>query len=156
MITFKCFHCNEELEVPQSMIGEQIKCPGCGRNETIPNPEVLQTGGDELGTDDNPVAISVDFGEEPEDLVGPSEDQLEKMWQEAGPRKVLINSVGEVIMTLNNKSVLCPIREKRCTCTCAWFSVDHQLRQAVCQNKIVIGEIEKNEYGKDESSGRSW
>jgi hypothetical protein len=156
MINFKCFECNEELEVPQSMIGEQVKCPGCGRNETVPNPDLKQAGGDELGTDDDPIAIDVDFGVDPEDLAAPSEDQLEKLRQEAGPRRVLINSEGEVIMTANSKSVLCPIREKRCTCTCAWFSIDHELRQATCQDKIQIGEIEKNEYGKDSKDANHW
>ena len=156
MITFNCFECNEELEAPQSMVGEKIKCPGCGRNETVPNPDVLKTGSDELGTDDNPIAIDVDFGVEPEDLVGPSDDQLETMRQEVGPRKVLINSEGEVIMTFNSKSVLCPVREKRCSCTCAWFSIEHELKQAICQNKIVIGDVEKNEYGKGDATGRGW
>ena len=157
MITFKCFHCNEELEAPGSMVGETIKCPGCGRNEVVPNPDALHTAGaDELGTDENPVPIDVDFGIDPQDLQTCGEAAWDAVHPERGPRKIHINTVGEVILSMNNKSVQCPIREKRCTCTCAWFSFEHELKQALCQSRIVIGEVEKNEYGKEDAKAGDW
>ncbi len=157
MITFKCFHCNEELEAPQSMVGETIKCPGCGRNETVPNPDAIHTAGsDDLGTDENPVPIDIDFGVDPEELKVNGDEGWEAAQTQKGPRRIFVNTVGEVIQSMNNKSIQCPIREKRCTCTCAWFSIDHDVKQALCQSRIVIGEVDKNEYGKEDAKAGDW
>ena len=156
MIAFNCFHCDEPLEVPQSMAGEKVECPNCHRMEDVPSPAKPQAAGDNLGTDENPIPIEVDFGVSEEDLAISQEDQWEAQHQEKGPRRLLINTIGEVIQTANNKSVQCPIREKRCVYTCAWFSIDSVERQAVCQSRIIIGEVEKNEYGKEDAKAASW
>lgn len=39
MIDFKCQRCRQELSVPDSLVGQQEKCPYCGRINIVPSPE---------------------------------------------------------------------------------------------------------------------
>jgi DNA-directed RNA polymerase subunit RPC12/RpoP len=38
-ITFKCPHCDQELEVDASGAGSEIECPACSNSITVPVPE---------------------------------------------------------------------------------------------------------------------
>ncbi len=35
-IVFDCPHCGEELQAPESLIGESGPCPDCGKTFTVP------------------------------------------------------------------------------------------------------------------------
>ena len=38
MIEFKCPRCQEELSIPDSLIGKKQKCPSCGLVTFVPQP----------------------------------------------------------------------------------------------------------------------
>ena len=38
MIYFKCSQCDEKMEAPSSIAGEEIACPKCGQSRKIPLP----------------------------------------------------------------------------------------------------------------------
>lgn len=48
MIKFNCVNCKEEMEAPQSLVGQTIKCPKCGNVTMVPEsisvePQQVQT-----------------------------------------------------------------------------------------------------------------
>jgi hypothetical protein len=131
MIKFTCQQCKESLEAPLSLEGESLTCPNCSLEQKIPAPLPDEKPNDPYTTDDPEPAE--------EEIVNPS-----------GHRPILINSVGEIIMTENSKSVACPVQDRRCCYSCAWFSIDHKANTALCQGHIVIGAIARNEYGKED------
>jgi len=42
-LKFNCPHCQQSLEAPEEMLGQQINCPSCNGAITLPNPESKQT-----------------------------------------------------------------------------------------------------------------
>ncbi len=147
MIEFVCSHCKESLEAPLSLEGQQLVCPGCGREEAVPLRD--DRGEYKILT---PEEIEI-VEQASESSSGNDQSHIgdEEIEANNGPRLIFINTEGEVIMTNYNKSVQCPIRQERCRCSCAWFSIDHDLEMAYCQSSIKIGHVTKNEYGKKDS-----
>lgn len=42
MITFKCSHCGEPMESPDSLAGQYLDCPKCKKYSTVPKPENIK------------------------------------------------------------------------------------------------------------------
>jgi len=42
MILFNCSKCGEQLEAPQSIAGQTLKCPRCGLHEIVPTPSIVK------------------------------------------------------------------------------------------------------------------
>jgi len=137
MIQFTCSQCQESLEAPLSLEGDNLTCPQCGYQQKIPAPSAGESEKDPYIIEEEEPAV--------EEAVDPK-----------GPRPIMINSIGEIIMTKDNKSVSCPVQEHRCRYNCAWFSIDHDANNAMCQGRIVIGVIQKNEYGKEDGKKNRW
>ena len=152
MIQFKCQQCQESLEAPLSLEGENLSCPKCGFDQAIPAP---LSGGDSVNRSD---PITVGLSEEPKDPYTTNEETtVEAEADTGGHRPIFINSIGEIIMTENSKSVACPMQDHRCRYSCAWFSIDHEANTALCQGRIVIGGISRNEYGReDDKTTNRW
>ena len=55
-ITFKCPHCDQELEVDSAGAGSSIECPSCARTITVPVAE--QTNGEPVAVAAPPVAAA--------------------------------------------------------------------------------------------------
>ena len=42
-VTFKCPHCDQELEIEASNAGSEIDCPACGQKLVIPQPDNVES-----------------------------------------------------------------------------------------------------------------
>jgi serine/threonine protein kinase len=70
LIEVSCTHCQRRGRVPRSVQGKAVKCPGCGKSFTVPEPPPLDIP-DEVGL--SPVegeeVAAIQAGKEPEVLV---------------------------------------------------------------------------------------
>ena len=38
-LTINCPHCNQELEIPEDLLGQTVECPSCSGSIQLPEPE---------------------------------------------------------------------------------------------------------------------
>jgi hypothetical protein len=57
-ITFKCPHCEQELEVDATGAGSQIECPACSNTITVPIPEAAEVAAGDARAALAPVAAA--------------------------------------------------------------------------------------------------